>query len=42
MKALELPEKERKAKLKKLRAFRKAQFQFRWSTMGFGLYLFAR
>jgi len=40
MKALELAEKERKLHLKKLRAFRKAQFQFGRSTMGFGLYLF--
>jgi len=42
MKALELPEKQRKERLKNLRAFRKAQFKFGRSTMGFGLYLFMK
>lgn len=42
MKALELPEKERKERLKNIRAFRKAQFKFGRSTMGFGLYLFTK
>lgn len=42
MEALELEEKERKAQLKKLRTFRKAQFKFGRSTMGFGLYLFMK
>jgi len=42
MKALELSEKERKERLKNLRAFRKAQFKFGRATMGFGLYLFMK
>jgi len=42
IKALKLDEKERKERLKSLRAFRKAQFKFGRSTMGFGLYLFSK
>jgi len=42
VKALELAEKERKERLKNLRAFRKAQFKFGRATMGFGLYLFMK
>jgi len=42
LKALNLPEAQRQEHLKKLRAFRTAQFKFGRSTMGFGLYLFAK
>jgi len=42
LKALKLPEAERKEKREKLRAFRNGQFKFGRSTMGFGLYLFTK
>lgn len=41
-KALDLPENQRKEFLQRLRIFRNAQFRFGRSTMGFGLYLFAK
>jgi len=42
LKALKLPETERKEKQEKLRGFRNSQFKFGRSTMGFGLYLFTK
>lgn len=42
LKALDLPENQRKEFLQQLRTFRNVQFRFGRSTMGFGLYLFAK
>ncbi len=42
LKALDLPETERKEFLEQRRTFRRAQYRFGRSTMGFGLYLFAK
>ncbi len=42
LKALDFPATKRKEHLEKLRSFRGAQFKFGRSTMGFGLYLFAK
>lgn len=42
LKALDLPEDKRKEVLHQRRTFRNAQFKFGRSTMGFGVYLFAK